>query len=111
MTTERVRQTSHFAAGAALVLVTWTAILAGLAFTVPPGTPLAVFAPGHAMETVAEAQGSFEGFGRSIAVTRSATPGFAQKLYGAGAILVIDARVVMSCRALYAGVRSAVKAS
>lgn len=53
MTTERVRRTLHFAAGTVLVLVTWTAILAGLAFTVPPGTPLAVFAPGHAMETVA----------------------------------------------------------
>ena len=105
MTTERARRTLHLAVGAVFVLVTWTAILAGLGFTVPPGTPLAVFAPGHAMEIVAEAQGSFEGFGRSIAVTRSATPGFAQKLYGAGALLVIDARVVMSCRAFYAELR------
>ncbi|WP_119389539.1 hypothetical protein [Taklimakanibacter lacteus] len=108
MTTRGIRR---FAAGAALVLLAWTAILAGLAFAVPPGTPLAVFAPGHAMEAVAEAEGSFEGFGHSIAVTRSSEEGFARRLYGAGAFLVIDARVVMSCRTLYAGVRSGAKAS
>lgn len=92
----------RFAAGAALVLAAWTAILAGLVFTMPPGTPLAVFAPGHALETVAQAHGSFEAFGRSIAVTRSPEAGFAGRLYGAGALLVIDARIVMSCRELFA---------
>lgn len=106
-----IRSVRRFATGAALVLLAWTAILAGLAFTVPPGTPLAVFAPGYALQIVAEAEGSFEGFGRSIAVTRSNHEGFARRLYGAGAFLVIDARVVMSCRSLYAGVRSGAKAS
>jgi hypothetical protein len=91
----------RFAAGAAIVLGLWTTILAGLALTLPPGAPLAVFAPGHALETVAEARGSFERLGRSIAVTRSAEPGFAQRLYEAGALLVIDARVVMSCRKVF----------
>ena len=95
-----MRRVIRFAVGAALVLGAWTAILAGLALTMPPGTPLAVFAPGHAMETVAEAHGSFEGFGRSIALTRSSEQAFAQRLYAAGALLVIDARVVMSCRTL-----------
>jgi hypothetical protein len=99
----------RFIAGAVLVLAAWTGILAGLALTMPPGTPLAVFAPGHAMEIVAQTEGSFEGFGRSIAVTRSTESGLARRLYGAGALLVIDARVVMSCRALYA--KSAAKAS
>ena len=99
----------RFISGTVVVLALWTAILAGLAFTMPPGTPLAVFAPGHAMEIVARTEGSFEGFGRSIAVTRSTESGLARRLYGAGALLVIDARVVMSCRALYA--RSAAKAS
>lgn len=110
MTTERAsstaRRITRFTGGAVLALAAWTAILAGLALWVPPGTPLAVFAPGHAVETVAEAHGSFEGFGRSIAVTRSAEHGFARRLYGAGAFLVIDARVVMSCRNLYAAVKS-----
>lgn len=96
-----LRRFLRFAAGAALVLAAWTAILAGIAFTLPPGAPLAVFAPGHALETVAAARGSFEGFGRSIAITRSAEPGLAQRLYGSGALLVIDARVVMSCRSLF----------
>jgi hypothetical protein len=104
MTIERKRplhRVLRFAAGAALVLALWTMILAGIAFTLPPGAPLAVFAPGHALETVAGAQGSFEGFGRSIAITRSAEPGFTPRLYASGALLVIDARVVMSCRALF----------
>jgi hypothetical protein len=92
----------RFAAGAAIVLAAWTVILAGLALAMPPGTPLAVFAPGHALETVARAHGSFEAFGRSIAVTRSPEAGFAGRLYGAGALLVIDARIVMSCRELFA---------
>lgn len=105
MTTERkssVRRLAYFAGGALIVLVSWTAILAGIALALPPGAPLAVFAPGHALETVAAAHGSFEGFGRSIAITRSAEPHFTQRLYGAGALLVIDARVVMSCRSLFA---------
>jgi hypothetical protein len=91
-----------FAVGAAVVLGAWTAILAGLALTLPPGAPLAVFAPGHALETVAAARGSFEGFGRIIAITRSAEPGLTRRVYGAGALLVINARVVMSCRSLFA---------
>ncbi|MGE0007096.1 MAG: hypothetical protein AB7S92_16090 [Parvibaculaceae bacterium] len=99
-----LRRGLRFALGAACVLVLWTAILAGLAFTLPPGAPLAVFAPGRALETVAAAHGSFEGFGRSIAVTRSTEPGFAVRLYATGALLVIDARVVMSCRSLFSRV-------
>lgn len=102
MTTERAHGTLRFVSGAVIVLTCWTAILAGLAFTLPPGAPLAVFAPGHALETVAGAQGSFEGFGRSVAVTRSAEAGLAQRLYASGALLVIDARVVMSCRSVFA---------
>ncbi|MGE0239362.1 MAG: hypothetical protein AB7F09_00430 [Parvibaculaceae bacterium] len=107
MTIERkrpLRRGLRFALGAALVLVLWTMVLAGLAFTLPPGAPLAVFAPGRALETVAAAHGSFEGFGRSIAVTRSTESGFAVRLYATGALLVIDARVVMSCRSLLAKV-------
>lgn len=91
----------RFAAGAMMVLAVWTAILAGLALMMPPGTPLAVFAPGHALETVAKAHGSFESLGQSVAVTRSQDQGFAQRLYGSGALLVVDARIVMSCRALF----------
>ncbi len=104
MTIERksaFRRVLRFAMAAAVVLASWTGILAGLAFTLPPGAPLAVFAPGHALETVAEARGSFEGFGRSVAITRSTESGLARRLYAAGALLVIDARVVMSCRSLF----------
>lgn len=102
MTTERAHRALRFAFGAVIVLTCWTAILAGIAFTLPPGAPLAVLAPGHALETVAQARGSFEGFGRSIAVTRSAESGLTRRLYASGALLVIDARVVMSCRSVFA---------
>lgn len=102
MTTERAGGMLRFACGIVIVLICWTAILAGLAFTLPPGAPLAVLAPGHALETVAQARGSFEAFGRSIAVTRSAEAGLTQRLYASGAFLVIDARVVMSCRSVFA---------
>jgi hypothetical protein len=95
------RRVLRFAMGAVIVLAAWTVLLAGIAFTLLPGTPLAVFASGHALETVAAAEGSFEGFGAGIAITRSAEPGFTPRLYASGALLVIDARVVMSCRALF----------
>jgi hypothetical protein len=98
-----ITRTLRFLGGAALVLSIWTAILGLLAFAVEPGAPLAVFAPGHAKEIAASAGGSLETFGDSVTVTRSAEPDYATRLYTAGALFVIDARVVMSCRGLLPG--------
>ena len=86
---------------ATVVLAAWTAVLAGLAFAAPPGTSVAVFArPGRAADTAVRAGGSLEEFSGMIAVTRSDEPGFVLRLYRAGALLVIDARVVSGCRAV-----------
>jgi hypothetical protein len=98
-----IRRAIRFLGAAALVLSIWTAILGALAFAVEPGAPLAVFAPGHAKEIAAIAGGSLETFGDSVAVTRSVEPHYAMRLYKAGALFVIDARVVMSCRSFVAG--------
>jgi hypothetical protein len=87
--------------GAVLVLAAWTGILAGMAFFSAPGSNVAVFtSPGRAAETAVRAGGSLEEFSSMIAITRSDEPGFVVRLYGAGALLVIDARVVAGCRAV-----------
>jgi hypothetical protein len=93
-----ITRAARFLGGAALVFSIWAAILGLLAFVAEPGAPLAVFAPGHAKEIAAAAGGSLETFGDSVTVTRSTAPDHALRLYEAGAIFVIDARVVMPCR-------------
>ena len=87
--------------GAVIVLVLWTGALAGMALFSAPGANVAVFTvPGRAAETAVAAGGSLEEFSSMIAITRSDEPGFVGRLYGAGAFLVIDARVVAGCRAV-----------
>jgi hypothetical protein len=88
-----------FAGMLALVLLAWTGVLLGLAFTAGPGQPLAVVTlPGHGLEVAAAAGGSYESLGGAVIITRSQQAGFIRRLYGAGALMVIDARVVLTCR-------------
>jgi hypothetical protein len=84
-----------------IVLLSWLAILTGVAFFAPAGTPMIVFSPGHAMDVVLRSGGSLERFGASFAVTRSTDPRHVFSLYQAGAWVVIDARVLQSCRNLF----------
>jgi hypothetical protein len=87
----------------ALVLLAWTGVLIGLSFAAGPGRPLAIVTlPGRGLDVVARAGGSYEGFGGPLAITRSGDAGFVRRLYAAGALLVIDARVVIACRGLVA---------
>ncbi len=95
------RHLLRFFIGAMAVLGVWTAIVVGMAFFSAPGANVAIFtAPGRAAETAIAAGGSLEEFSSIIAITRSTAPGFVGRLYGAGALLVIDARVVAGCRAV-----------
>jgi|EndMetStandDraft_5_1072996.scaffolds.fasta_scaffold896556_1 hypothetical protein len=88
----------------ALVLLAWTGILIALTFTATPGQPLAIVAlPGRGLEVAAAAGGSFESLGGPVVVTRSTEAGFVRRLYGAGALMVIDARIVLACHAFFAG--------
>lgn len=87
----------------ALVLFAWSGTLLALTFTAPPGQPLAIVTlPGRGLDVVASADGSFEGFGGPIVVTRSKEAGFVRRLYAAGALMVIDARVVLACHSFFA---------
>jgi hypothetical protein len=84
-----------------LVMLAWTGVLIGLAFTAAPGQPLAIVTlPGRGLEVAASAGGSYESLGGPVLVTRSAEAGFVRRLYSAGALMVIDARVVLACRSL-----------
>lgn len=86
----------------ALALLAWTGVLIGMAFTAEPGKPLAIVTlPGRGLEVVAAAGGSYESLGGPLVITRSAEAGFVRRLYGAGALMVIDARLVLSCRSLF----------
>lgn len=97
-----LRRLARFVMWSVVVLVIWTAILAGMAFFSSPGSNVAAFtAPGRAADTAIEAGGSLEEFSSMIAITRSNEAGFVGRLYAAGAFLVIDARVVAGCRAVF----------
>jgi hypothetical protein len=83
------------------VIAAWVGILASLAFTAGPGNALAFVAwPGTEVAIVDRAGGSYERLGGFATLTRSAEPGFVARLYGSGALLVVDARVVLACRGL-----------
>ena len=87
----------------ALVLLAWSGVLLALTFSAPPGQPLAIVTlPGRGLDVVAAADGSFEGFGGPAIITRSKEAGFVRRLYGAGALMVIDARVVLACHSFFA---------
>jgi len=97
----RLRRVLVFLGLLCLVLLAWVAILAGLAFTAKPGDALAFIAwPGRDMAVVAAAGGSYEPLGGIAVLTRSDDPDFVRRLYRAGALVVVDARVIMACRAL-----------
>lgn len=101
-----LRRLARFVMWVVAVLVIWTAILAGMAFFNSPGSNVAAFtAPGRAADIAVEAGGSLEEFSSMIAITRSPETGFVSRLYGAGAFLVIDARVVSGCRAVLSKAR------
>ena len=86
-----------------LVMLAWTGVLIGMAFTAAPGQPLAIVTlPGHGLEVAAAADGSYEGLGGPLVITRSAETGFVPRLYAAGALMVIDARIVLACHDFFA---------
>ncbi len=83
----------------ALVLGVWVAVLAGMALFARPGDALAVVTwPGRGLDVVMQAEGSIESHGGTLILTRSKQPDFVARLYRAGALLVIDSRVVIACR-------------
>jgi hypothetical protein len=82
------------------VLLCWYALLGVVSLFLPAGRPLLVFAPGRAIRVAQAAGGTFEGGSTSFTYTRSADPNFLFRLYGNGALLVLDGQTVESCRSI-----------
>jgi hypothetical protein len=82
----------------AAFLAAWTAIAAAMSFVAPAGTSVAVFGmSGQALAAVTAADGRFIQLGDKVVVARSDAPDFIRKLYAAGALLVLDARIAEGC--------------
>ncbi len=93
----------RFMGWAAFVLLCWYALLGVISLMLPAGRPLLIFAPGRAMQVAQRAGGTFEGGSASFVYTRSESPDYIYKLYGDGALLVLDGKTVESCRRLVVG--------
>lgn len=88
-------------AAAGVVLLAWTALVAASAFATSPGTSVAIFAPpGSALAAVTAADGRLVDVGTFVAIARFDDPGFVARLYAAGALLVLDARMAGGCTGL-----------
>jgi hypothetical protein len=85
----------------AAFLAAWTMIAAALSFAAPAGTSVAVFGlPGHTLAAVTQADGRLVQLGDTVVIARSDSPDFIRKLYAAGALLVLDARIAEGCTGL-----------
>ncbi len=90
----------RFVARAIGVLLCWYVLLGIVSLFLSAGRPLLVFAPVRAMQVAQAAGGTFEGGSASFTYTRSSNSNFIYKLYGSGALLVLDGKTVESCRSL-----------
>lgn len=91
----------------AAFLAAWTAIAAAMSFAAPAGTSLAVFGPrGRALAAVARADGRLIELGDNVVIARSDAPDFIRRLYAAGAVLVLDARIAEGCTGRRRGVKN-----
>ncbi len=90
MTSDHLRQAAAHAGAALAVLGLMTVLAVAGAFVLPPGTGLAVIGdPAAAMAAIVRADGLPVAAGPFAVTALSAGPGFAARLYGAGAFLVI----------------------
>jgi hypothetical protein len=98
---KNARAAGKVVAVAVAFLAAWTVIAAAMSFAAPAGTSVAVFGmPGHTLATVAQADGRLVQLGDTVVIARSDAPDFIRKLYAAGALLVLDARIAEGCTGL-----------
>ncbi len=96
-----ISRAARWAGWAMVVLGAWAAIVLALPFVGGPGRLTAVVGdPARAASAVARAGGSIVAIKRGVVLARSARPGFALRLYAAGAPLVLEGRVAEGCLAL-----------
>lgn len=83
---------------AALVLAAWALVMVALPFLGPSGRQVAVVGDtASAFRTVAAAGGQIVEARRGAVLARSDRPGFARRLYRAGAPLVLEGRIAAGC--------------
>ncbi|HYG47569.1 MAG TPA: hypothetical protein VD846_06465 [Allosphingosinicella sp.] len=88
----------RWAGGAGLALAGWTAVMIAIPFLGPSGRLVAVVGGrAEAFRAVAAADGRVvEVLGNAV-LARSDRPGFARRLYAAGAPLVLEGRIAAGC--------------
>lgn len=88
----------RWAGGAGVVLAGWAALMVAIPFFGPGGRPVSVVGNrAAAIRAVAAADGRIvEVRGRAV-IARSDRPGFALRLYRAGAPLVLEGRIAAGC--------------
>ena len=83
---------------AALVLAAWALVMLAIPFMGPPGRQVAVVGDtAGAFRTIAAAGGQVVEARRGAVLARSDRPGFARRLYRAGAPLVLEGRIAAGC--------------
>jgi hypothetical protein len=83
---------------AALVLAAWALVMLAMPFLGPPGRQVAVVGDtAEAFRIVAAAGGSVVEARSGALLARSDQPGFARRLYRAGAPLVVEGRIAAGC--------------
>jgi hypothetical protein len=88
----------RWAASAASALGAWALLMLALPFVGPPGRQVAVVGDkAGAFRTIAAAGGQIVEVRGVAVLARSDRPGFARRLYRAGAPLVIEGRIAAGC--------------
>ena len=106
MTTEPRQQNrtlplGRIAGAAAVVIVSWLAVVVALTFGSAPGKSMAIVGPpSQALAVVAKANGRILASNDYFTIARSDDAGFVARLYAAGALLVLDAEQAGGCSGL-----------
>ena len=87
----------RWAGGAALVLAVWALVMMVLPFLGPDRQVAVVGDTAKAFRIIAAAGGQVVEARRGAVLARSDRPGFARRLYRAGAPLVLEGRVAAGC--------------
>ena len=88
----------RWAGAAALVLAVWALVMVAMPLLGPSGRQVAVVGDtAKAFRTIAAAGGQVVEARRGAVLARSDRPGFARRLYRAGAPLVLEGRIAAGC--------------
>jgi hypothetical protein len=88
----------RWAGAAALVLAAWAMAMVAMPFLGPSGRQVAVVGnTAQAFRTIAAAGGQIVEARSGAVLARSDRPGFARRLYRAGAPLVLEGRIAAGC--------------